>query len=177
MAWIKTKTPELLTAEELRRRFSYDPETAAWTRTVAASSKFRTGSVTFGWREHGDRRRRVIDVCGQRHRVHRLAWLYMTGAWPNGPVDHINGDEGDNRWRNLRLATDAQNSQNCRVRRHSRTGLKGVVPYGNSGRYIVQLRVNGKQVRIGGLFDNPIMAAVWHHAFAQLAYGEYARAV
>src|SRR6056297_3524313 len=44
--------------------------------------------------------------------VHRLIWVYMTGDWPNGVIDHINRDRTDNRWCNLRDVDYSLNSQN-----------------------------------------------------------------
>ena len=41
-------------------------------------------------------------------------------------VDHANGDRLDNRKENLRVCTIAQNSQNKKLRRDSKSGYKGV---------------------------------------------------
>ncbi|WP_428999737.1 HNH endonuclease signature motif containing protein [Stenotrophomonas maltophilia] len=46
------------------------------------------------------------------YRQHRLAWLYMTGQWPSGEIDHINHDRSDNRWHNLRDVSHQANQQN-----------------------------------------------------------------
>jgi len=52
----------------------------------------------------------------------------MTGVFPTETVDHINHDRGDNRWDNLRAASQRENCQNKKspdndilgVRWHSR---------------------------------------------------------
>ena len=49
---------------------------------------------------------------GKQAFAHRLAWLYMTGVWPENQIDHINGGRDDNRWVNLREADNGQNMQN-----------------------------------------------------------------
>lgn len=38
---------------------------------------------------------------------HRLAWLLFNGEWPEGEIDHINGDAADNRIKNLRDCRDS----------------------------------------------------------------------
>ena len=43
-----------------------------------------------------------VSIDNRRHLLHRLAWLWMTGALPRWNVEHINGDRSDNRWANLR---------------------------------------------------------------------------
>lgn len=48
--------------------------------------------------------------------LHRLAFLYMEGAFPPNFVDHINRDKSDNRWANLRHATASENGKNKKSR-------------------------------------------------------------
>jgi hypothetical protein len=85
---------------------------------VSTSSNARAGDVA-GGANNGDRYRR-IRVDNQLYQAHRLAWLYMTGEWPSNGIDHINGHRADNRWANLREATQSQNMANGR-RLHQRT--------------------------------------------------------
>lgn len=46
--------------------------------------------------------------------LHRAAWLIVTGSWPNHGVDHRDGDRSNNKWANLRPATQSQNRQNLK---------------------------------------------------------------
>ena len=41
-------------------------------------------------------------------------------------IDHINGNRNDNRFDNLRLATDSQNIRNQKKRKTNTSGFKGV---------------------------------------------------
>jgi hypothetical protein len=61
------------------------------------------------------------------YKAHRLAWLYMTGAWPEIIIDHIDGNGLNNTWRNLRDANHIQNTANAkRLWRHNTSGFRGV---------------------------------------------------
>lgn len=64
-------------------------------------------------------------IDGVNYLGHRLAWFYVTGRWPV-EVDHHNRVKGDDRWRNLRELSHPANCANVDVRRHSRSGVKGV---------------------------------------------------
>jgi len=50
-----------------------------------------------------------IRIGGRPYSASRLAWLYMTGKWPNSEISYINGKPSDTRWANLRKATSSQN--------------------------------------------------------------------
>jgi hypothetical protein len=68
-----------------------------------------------------------IHVGGRKHNAHRLAWIYEHGPIPAGfRVDHENRVRSDNRLSNLRLATQADNLRNCKVRADNTSGVKGV---------------------------------------------------
>jgi hypothetical protein len=48
--------------------------------------------------------RRYIEVDGEIYPADRLAFLYVTGEWPVGAIEHIDGDLANDAWSNLRLA-------------------------------------------------------------------------
>jgi hypothetical protein len=50
-----------------------------------------------------------IRIGGRPYSASRLAWLYMTGKWPNSEISYINGKPSDTRWANLREVTSSQN--------------------------------------------------------------------
>lgn len=57
--------------------------------------------------------------------AHRIAWLYMTGEWPNFEIDHINRDGTDNRWVNLRNGSGI-NKRNLSRSKKNKSGVTGV---------------------------------------------------
>lgn len=103
------------------------------------------------------------NIFGKSYQAHRVIWLHVTGCWPRGEIDHVNGDRSDNRLSNIRDVDRAMNSQNRRAEsRHSKAGLLGVVSVG--GRFIAQIKRDGVTHRLGSF------------GTAQAAHGAYVAA-
>ena len=99
-----------LGADFLRHLLHYDPLTGVWTwMNPLPRSKMQRGDVAGRITSHG---RRQIRIASGFYYASRLAFLYMTGEWPKDQVDHINRIRDDDRWENLRDATQSQNSYN-----------------------------------------------------------------
>ena len=91
-----------------------------------------------------------ITVDAGRYRAHRLAWLYHYGSFPNGEIDHIDGNKSNNSIENLRDVSHAENMQNIKsVTRKNKDGLMGATLYKRTNRWQALIRVNGKQKHIG----------------------------
>jgi len=110
---------KILTAERLRELLHYDPETGVFSRRSGPRAGLPVGSRhSAGYL--------AINVDRQPRLAHRLAWLYMTGKWPEINLDHINLIKTDNRFANLREAGHSENNQNCEARSGNKVGLRGV---------------------------------------------------
>jgi hypothetical protein len=162
-----------LTQDYLKSILHYDPDTTGtftWIKPLGRRSRIRVGYVA-GYIDSGGYR--SIAINGKHYGEHRLAWLYMTGAWPSLEIDHINQNPADNRWRNLRLATQEQNS--CNVARHKKntSGYKGVAWYKQRNKWRARIKVRGKSIHLG-LFKSKEFAA-WMRDLAAIKYqGEFA---
>lgn len=88
--------------------------------------------------------------------------------------DHRNLCGIDNRRKNLRPANKVQNGQNCRNRASNTSGYKGVYEQAGTGKWIAQIRTNGKG-RYLGTFLTKIEAYRAYCAAAKLYHGEFAR--
>ena len=53
----------------------------------------------------------TLNIEGQRRRLRSdwVSWAMQTGAWPIGEIIHINGDNSDNRFDNLRDSGVSEN--------------------------------------------------------------------
>lgn len=89
-------------------------------------------------------------------------------------VDHRNGVTLDNRRKNLRPATPLENSRNCKKRRNTISGLKGVGWVRNIQKWQARIRVNGKLILLG-YFDTKEEAYAAYCEAATFYFGEFAR--
>lgn len=138
---------------ELRKTLDYNPETGEFKWKINASNRIKTGSIA-GCKSDQNRRCQ-IRFKGKKHSAHRLAWLLHYGKWPERVIDHIDGDPFNNAIVNLRDVSGSLNQQNQRRAQFgSQTGLLGVSPHKNSGKFKAQIQVLGKQKYLG-LFLTP----------------------
>lgn len=164
-----------LTAERLQQVVKYDPETGLFEWLTSLSARRPIGSECGEIKHSGYR---LIGIDGMRYRAHRLAWLYMTGEWPDGQVDHRNGIRSDNRWVNLRQATQQQNSANMMRPRPPSGTPKGVHRYYNAEtgtvRFRAHIMVGGRTLYLGS-FRTQSEAAEAYRSAAKTHFGQYAR--
>lgn len=139
----------MLTQNRLKELLHYDPETGVFT-WIANNKRIQKGCVA--GHEHANGYIRIA-IDGYQYKAHRLAWLYMTGESPQQQVDHINNQKHDNRWLNLRLASNAENSLNKPIGKRNTSGVKGVHWSIEKERWLAQLTIQGKKVQIGSFDD------------------------
>jgi len=111
-----------LTAARLRELLHYNPETGVFTRLITLSSRSKAGDIP-GSPSTGYI---AFRVEGVRALGHRWAWFWMTGAWPEDQIDHIDGNRSNNKWPNLRAANNGQNQQNRKLHSRNTSGFPGV---------------------------------------------------
>ena len=117
----------ILSADRLRAVVEYDPETGVFVRKVRLAQRHQAGDrADFRINKGPMTGYRRLSLDSKRFLAHRCAWLYVHGDWPQGEIDHINGDPGDNRIENLRVVEAQTNAENKRrARSDSRSGLLG----------------------------------------------------
>lgn len=111
-------------------------------------------------------------VLGRR--VHMTIHRVVMDAPPGLEVDHINGNRFDNRKSNLRLATHRQNGCNTRLRKNSRSGLKGASWHPQSQMWRARVYSNGREIHLG-LFDTAEAAHAAYREHASRIHGQFAR--
>jgi len=143
-----------LTQDRLKEVVSYDPLTGIFTRKIDHANGLKKGVVC--GTKIGDRKKYLaIRIDRSLYLCHRLAWLYVTGSFPVGFIDHINGDGFDNRIINLRDVTNEQNVQaSLRIPKHNTSGFKGVSWVKASRKWVAGISINNKR-KVLGFFMTP----------------------
>lgn len=161
-----------LTANLLREFLQYNPKTGIFNWRKTPVNQVNAGDEA-GWLEAKGYRRICVD--GGRYLAHRLAWLYMTGEWPNDQIDHINMLKDDNRWSNLRSANNSQNQGNTFKRNHNTSGHKGVYWHKRKQSWHASISINSR-LKFLGYCKTKKEAADLYAAAAKEYFGEFARA-
>lgn len=170
----------LITPEDLRKLVHYDPETGelqwrerslewfksrrsckVWNKRYSWKPCFNVpGSDGYG---HG-------RVMGNNLLGHRVAWAVHFGKWPDGQIDHINGDRIDNRLCNLRVVEPGANSRNRKRTVLNTSGVAGVHFNKKQQVWIATINHNGRPVHLGCFKHFPDAVSVRKEAEVKYDY-------
>lgn len=137
----------MITQSRLKALLYYDPVTGDFTNLTNRGSRALKGELAGSEQNYGYW---WIYIEGRRYMAHRLAWFYMTGEWPSGDIDHINGAKGDNRFNNLRIVTRRENCLNRGVNINNYLQHKYIYPKDN--KYYVQVYKDGCRKYVGRFY-------------------------
>jgi len=125
-----------ITPELLRQLMRYEPESGKlfWLN--------RSGSIVPDLRERNSWNARyagkevgavngkgylTLEILRSSQKAHRVAWAIYYGEWPNGLIDHINGDRTDNRILNLRVVTIGESAKNRGLQKNNPSGYSALI--------------------------------------------------
>lgn len=160
----------MITQDYLKEYLNYDPETGIfkWIK-VKFKSQINLGQVAGFITSQGYR---IIRMKSRNYLAHRLAWLYMTGEWPENYIDHINHIKDDNRFINLRKATNQENQFNAKLSIKNKSGYKGVCFHKRHNVFIAQAAYN-KKTHFLGYYNSADMAYQAYLLFTKSKHGEF----
>ena len=149
MSSVNIDKEALLTQEYLKSILHYDTETGnfTWLEKTSPYCNVYVGNKA-GTLTKGGYIRIVINKIP--YAAHRLAWLYMTGNWPEFDIDHIKGINipNFNKWINLRDTNrNRWNPQELPV--NNTTGFRGVYLDKRTGKYRARICKDGKLLNLG----------------------------
>lgn len=164
-------------ASYLRECFDYDRETGEFRWRVRPAHHFRNSAVCGMWNTRFAGKpaftqratngyligRISVDGVYFKLLAHRAAWVLVTGEQPKDQIDHIDRDRSNNRFANLRQASQSENNWNSRDRNY-RDLPRGVYRNGNG----FSARVDGRHRQYIGTFDTPEAAS---EAWQQVTHG------
>lgn len=162
----------MLTQEYLKQYFNYDPETGIFSRKIKTTSRASDIGVPIGSLD--TKGYLFTRILGKYYLLHRLAWFYMTGKWPENEIDHKDLNKSNNKWENLREATSNQNKYNVKARSNNSSGFKGVSFDKRTQKWVAQITINGKNRGLGR-FKTPEEASVAYNLEANKHHGEFER--
>jgi hypothetical protein len=148
-----------LTAEDVKKILDYHPNTGelVWRERIARCVQI--GDIAGCVDDHGYI---TVGIRKRIYKAHRLAWLITHGIWPNGLIDHIDGNKSNNRLNNLRLVNETGNSENVRrPNKRNQSGFMGVISVNKGWR--ASITIQGK-TRYIGTFNTPEKA---HQAYLE----------
>ena len=160
----------VLTQDILKYLLSYNPDSGFFTRLVKTSNKVKVGDIAGNPTKSGHIEIRVLNKAQY---AHRLAWLYMTGEWPFGVIDHIDGNGYNNRWVNIRDCSHKENIRNSKLASTNTTGVKGVSWSTLKSKYVAQLVTDGVRRQLG-YFASLEEAEQAVRAARELHHGDFA---
>ena len=155
----------ILSQKRLRELLHYGPATGIFTWLVATSNRVKARDAAGTLHPTGYI---YIRVDGKKYLAHRLAYFYMTGAWPPNMVDHRDNCRSNNVWTNLRSATNAENNLNSGAQKNNKLGQKNISKI--SGSYRAQ--VQGVHLGCSTCLDTAI---AWRDFAVEFCAGEFAR--
>ena len=172
-----TKSRPLPPFEEVDRLLRYEPETGKIYWKVKRCNNAKEGAEAGSVHRYKHTSYLDIKINDITFKAHRVAWYLHYREDPGGrKIDHINHNGLDNRIKNLRVATCAQNQHNRKINKTSSTGYKGVTKSKEYKRrfypYIAVAQINGKRAYLGG-FRTPEEASEAYQRFCKEHHGEF----
>lgn len=165
---------QTLTPSDVRECVAYDPQTGAFTWTPRDDASFPNVTAAKIYKRRFEGRPAFTCIGSQGYpccrikqvlvTAHRAAFAVMTGEWPPEQVDHVNGDRRDNRWTNLRLASQDMNSRNMAMPKRNTSGRVGVTFDRSRQKWMAQGWAEKRKFYLGR-FDRLEQAAAARVAF------------
>lgn len=174
----------LPTPDVMRQLLDYCPDTGRLSWRARPPEIFKTGRYTserackiWNTRYAGTPALAAVDKVGYHFgsvfaypcKAHRAAWCIYHGRWPDGDIDHINGDPADNRIANLRDVSHAENMRNMKMPVTNKSGEVGIHKDPTANSYVVRI---GKKLHVGRWQTMEEAKAARHAAMKVLNYHE-----
>jgi hypothetical protein len=156
---MKKKLARPMTQKRLKSRVSYSPRSGVF--------RLRRNGERIG--SPSAKGYLAVQLGVKHYSLHRLAWLYVYGKFPEGVVDHIDHNKHNNALGNLRETTQVDNCKNRKLASNNTSGFVGVRWNEKRNKWTAAIKVDKKNIHLG-CFDSYEEAVVVRQE-ANEAYG------
>ena len=159
----------------MRECFDVDAERGVLVWRVPPRNHGRMLGKEAGSARNGGTGKKYIHVKKDKLAIKRgwLIFLWVNGRWPNGCIDHINGNSIDDRSANIREATITENAWNHKFRKRRIQLPMGVRTTKGVRGYQARISYHKKQIHLG-TFETAEEAQAAYLAKRQELYREFA---
>lgn len=155
----------------LEKVLRYEPETGAlyWRFNISRKTRANTQAGSLS-----DKGYIIVQYEKKSYRAHRIAWYLHTGEDPGDKkIDHIDGDKSNNKFCNLRLASDSENARNRKKQENFTSKYKGVHWHKTKQKWRATIMHNRRAIFLG-YFKNEYEAHLAYCKAALELHGEFA---
>lgn len=151
-----------LTAEVVKDLLDYNPDTGVFCWKHRPRKYFSRDRDYFWWNKRFEGNevgyvkkpdrgyiRKEMRVFDKGYVTARVIWLWMTGEWPEGFIDHIDRNPCNNIWSNLRDVSQIENSRNASKLKSNTSGRVGVGWIKITSKWQARIMVEGKAISLG----------------------------
>ena len=160
----------MLTQAQLQSILNYNSDTGIFTWKISKSGN--KGINSLAGCLHKKSKYYYICINYKHYKLHRLAWLYVYGEWPN-IIDHIDGNPSNNKISNLRNCNRQENMCNQKLRKDNTTGVKGI-RFAKHGKW--RVLITSKKIKNHiGYFDDFFEACCAAYSARNKLHGNFVR--
>jgi hypothetical protein len=91
----------------------------------------------------------LIMINQVQYLARKIVWCMMTGLWPALEVNHLDADNTNFKWSNLRLASRSENAVTRKRRKDNTSGHKGIYWCRQTQKWRVIISNNGQTEHLG----------------------------
>lgn len=135
----------MLDKKQLKNLLKYDKYTGKFTYKISSGS-VKKGNFAGYINPKGYE---VICINKKLYLSHRLAFLYVTGKFPNKLVDHIDHNKLNNKWKNIRGCNLEDNQLNRSLNKNNKSGFNGIEWNKRDSKWSVRINIKGKRKYLG----------------------------
>ena len=161
---------QYLTKDYLNYLFDYKNGELFWKNKPSKFANIKIGQIAGCV---GKENYKYVAFNKIRKPIHSIIYCMFFGKFPK-IIDHIDGNQTNNKIENLREVTHSQNMLNQKLYKNSKTGYKNITFQKQNKKFVVRIVVNEKRKSFGSYNDidyAKFVAEAMRHKY----HGEYAR--